>query len=475
MAEGKTTRLLKNVTYVFLGSIGVKIVQILMVPFYTKHFPPEQYGVIDLLTVYTTMLIALCVCNIYDSVFIFPHGKAKSVQTAYFSTGLLFGLGSLAFFALIAFALWEIGIVFQIENTFFRYIRVILLILVTTFLQNYVQQFARGSDKMIVYVSCGLIHAITLAGLSLVLIPKHGLNGYIFTMVTAPLVAALFGFFAGKMYGFFSIFSFRMDLLKAMLCFSVPLIPATFLWWLINSSNRPIIEHFYDLAVVGVFAIAAKLPGIMNTMYAIFQNAWQISVVEEFKKQDFEKYYNNVFYLLFSFLILVSCGVSICARFLVHFFTTKDFYDAWQYIPVLTLSIIFSNAAGFVGTNFTARKEGKYFFYSSIICMVLNIILNFILIPIFSLWGCTISICLSCMILFLSRVYYARVFVKFTKVGRLFGLLFVNLGFIALALCSKSFLINSAAFILTALSLLFLNRNLLKEYCQRFIVLRRNS
>ena len=466
--DGKAVRLLKNIAYVFLGSISVKIVQILMIPFYTRYFPPDQFGIIDLLTVYTTMLIAICVCNIYDSVFIFPHGKAKNVQTAYFSTGLIFGAASLAVTAAIMGILWRTGMAFHLENIFFRYLPVIWLVLCTTFLQNYIQQFARGSDKMIVYVLCGVVHAVSLAGLALFLIPRWGLRGYITAMVSAPLAAAVFGFLAGRMYRFFSIRAFRTDLLRAMLQFSVPLIPATFLWWLINSSNRPIIENFFGLAAVGIFAIAAKLPGIMNMMYAIFQNAWQVSVVEEFRKPDYERYYNMVFYLLFSFLTLLSCAVAVFSRPLIRLFTTEPFYEAWQYIPALTLAIVFSNGAGFVGTNFTARKEGKYFFYSSIICMIVNVILNFLLIPFFSLWGCTVSICLSCLILFLSRVWYARKFVRFTRIGRLLALLALNLGFIALVLCVSTFWINFACLASAGLLLLFLNRKQLAELLRRY-------
>ena len=466
-SDGKTVRLLKNVIYVFLGSISVKIVQILMIPYYTRCFQPDQFGIIDLLTVYTTMLIAVCVCNIYDAVFIFPHGKSKSIQTAYFSTGLIFGAAALTITAGLALILRQAGYYFHLKNIFFQYIMTIWLVLCTTFLQNYIQQFARGSDKMIVYVLCGVVHAVSLAGLALFLIPRWGLRGYITAMTAAPLAAGVFGFLAGRMHRFFSFRAFRKDLLKAMLQFSVPLIPATFLWWLINSSNRPIIENFFGLASVGIFAIAAKLPGIMNMMYAIFQNAWQVSVVEEYRKTDYERYYNTVFYLLFSFLTVLSCGVAVFARPMIRFFTTEEYYQAWQYIPALTLAIVFSNGAGFVGTNFTARKEGKYFFYSSIICMIMNVILNFLLIPLFSLWGCTVSICLSCLILFLSRVYYARNFVRFTQIGRLLGLLFLNLAFIVLVLFVDSFLINVFCLTAAGLVLLFFNRRLLAEFLHR--------
>ena len=469
--NNKSTRLLKNIAYIFLGSVGVKIVQILMIPFYTRCFQPEEIGIIDLLTIYPAMLIAVCVCDIYDSVFIFPHGKAPSVQRAYFSTGLLFGIASLGITAGLAAAVSLIRARFGLDGIFFRYIWVIWLVLFATFLQNYIQQFARGSDRMLVYVLCGFVHAVTLAGLALFLIPRCGINGYIFAMVAAPLIAAVFGFSAGRMYRFFSFLSFRGEFLKAMLRFSVPLIPATFLWWLINSSNRPIIENFYGLAAVGIFAIAAKVPGIMGLMYAIFQNAWQISVVEEFRTPDFEQYYNTIFYHLYTFLTLFSCTVAVFSRPIIRIFTTPPFYEAWQYIPVLTLSIVFSNGAGFVGTNFTARKEGRYFFYSSIICMIMCVILNFLLIPLFSLWGCTASICLSCLILFLSRVYYAWRFVHFTRISRLLGLLILNLSFIALVLYVEKFWINFSVLALVAMSLLFLNRGSIFELLHRYPIL----
>lgn len=428
--ESKYIRLIRNIALIFFGNICVKAVQFLLIPFYTHYFSPEKYGIVDLITVYTTMLLAIAVCNIYDPIFIFPQRKSHVVQKSYFTTGIVFGIACLAIVSLIFAGLQVIFRLTGKGGVFSDYLWSIFFIIGATFLQNYTQQFARGSDRMIVYVLSGVVYAVGLAVFAFLLVPRYQISGYVISVVAASLCAFIFSMIAGKMYRYISLRLINLKFLYGMLRFSIPLIPATFLWWLINSLNRPILEKCFGLATVGIFAIAMKIPAIMNMMYAIFGNAWQISAVEEYKKQDYANYYNTMFYVVLSFLSCIFCMLTCLSKVIVRLLATPEFFEAWKYIPLLTLSVVFASGAGFVGVNFTARKNGTYFLYSSLLCMAGNLLLNFLLIPKYGMWGAAFSVCFSCMILFFSRIVFAWQFVRIQRMYVFLLLLAVDAAFL---------------------------------------------
>ena len=64
------------------------------------------------------------------------------------------------------------------------------------------------------------------------------------------------------------------------------------------------------------------------------------------------------------------------SRLLAHILYVNDFFTAWQYVPFLTIAIVFGSLSGFFGGIFAAAKDSKLFGKSTIISAIINIILN---------------------------------------------------------------------------------------------------
>ena len=69
--------------------------------------------------------------------------------------------------------------------------------------------------------------------------------------------------------------------LKVMLKYSIPLIPNALMWWIMDASDKLIITFYLGVGATGVFAIAKKLPTLIDTFHSIFNQAWQISAIQE--------------------------------------------------------------------------------------------------------------------------------------------------------------------------------------------------
>lgn len=87
---GRTKQLGKNTLLVFIGSFGAKIISFIMLPFYTRWLSVTDYGVVDMISIYQSLLTDFLTAAISTSIFIFPKGVAFHRQKEYFSSGLIF-------------------------------------------------------------------------------------------------------------------------------------------------------------------------------------------------------------------------------------------------------------------------------------------------------------------------------------------------------------------------------------------------
>ena len=67
------------------------------------------------------------------------------------------------------------------------------------------------------------------------------------------------------------------------------------MWWLVSALNRPIMEANLGMHAIGLFAVANKFPAILTMIFAVFSTSWQISVIEEYEKDGYSHFFNNVF------------------------------------------------------------------------------------------------------------------------------------------------------------------------------------
>lgn len=467
---GKFSRLGKNTILLFLGSIGGKLISFLMLPLYTKWLSINDYGTVDIVSVYVTLILSLVACCISDAIFVFPKGQEKDVQTGYFSSGILFSICSFSLTAFL-FLLTKWGLVhLKTGNSFTDYTWPIYLMIVATFVQGYVQQFARSLDFIKAYAVSGIIQTITIAAFSFWLIPVLGVIGFIYANVFSMIISAVYIFFSIKAYTYISAKLVSIERIKEMLKYSAPLIPNLIIWWLIGALNRPIMEHNLGIASVGLFALANKFPSIVAIFFSIFINSWQISVMEEFKKDNYSDFYNKALQLVFFSLTIVSMVVSFFSKELLLIAADKKFIEAWRFIPVLCIGVLLSSLSGMIGTNFLATKESKYFLYSSVWGVAVSILLNFLLIPIWGLWGASFAVVVAHFVMVIARCVNSWKYVKLKNVPLYISMLLINIIVLLLVYYCKSILYRYIGLTLL-LSVLFMLNHKLLSYIKSSLLL----
>lgn len=424
---GKYKTLGKNSLFVMLGTLGSKIISFLMLPLYTRWLSVSDFGLTDLLTIYSTLLVSIFSLSLSESIFVFPAKQPVKEQSKYFTSGLCVILFMSFFVFVISVISSFISTSFKINNTFTDNLWLIWELYFTSQIQQYLQMFCQGINKMKAFCFAGIIFTGMTAVFSFLLIPQFGVKGFVCSNVFANICSSLFIVFYEKIYIFFSFKHCDRDTLKKMLEYSIPMIPNTIMWWILSAINRPIINAHLGLEAIGLFAVANKISSAFSSINQIFTSSWQVSVLQEFGNQQFPVFFNKIGNLYLSLLVLISSTIAICSQWIIKISVSENFFEAWKYLPIISFSVVFNGLASHAGTLFSATKTSKYFFYSSATGAICSIVFNILLIPTYGLYGAAVGFTLSQIAIGVYRAYFANKIVKIEKSITLCLLLLCNL------------------------------------------------
>lgn len=386
--------------------MGSKFISLLLVVVFTHHLNPQEYGEIELISVIINLCIPFATLSIYDAVLRFVMNDSEHKGSV-----LLNGLTIAAMVGLIFLIGSMLGIFFfgLDKNTL-----VIAAIIFAQSINLVFAQYARGTGRIKLYVINGLLTSILIFSVVSVLLVyfQIGIIGYFIGMVISFTISNLMlFFFSGNVVETLVKAPWNRNLMKRMLAYSLPLIPNTLMWWVMDTSDRLIIQSFLGLAANGYYAVSSKIPVILNTMSSVFMQAWQLSAIEESEQKDRNRFYSSIFNALASFMIIISAVILCLLKWGFGIALGSDFFEAWKFVPIQLFAVIFASFSGFIGVIYTVQMRTNQVFITSFVGAVLNIGLNFLLIPRVGLYGAAIATTISFLSVWIVRLLQIRKYV----------------------------------------------------------------
>lgn len=389
------------------GNLSSRVMSFVLVFFTTFYLSKEDVGEFDLILITLSLFTPFVTFQLTDAALrwlLDDHSVENSTKV--FST--------IFYILLVSIVLFSFGI---FSYNYFLPVKYVFILIILLFLQSFNAFFLQcirgfGNNKM--YVSNGLINTFIYVGLSITALTffKLKVEGLLYANCIATAISGVLLFINGKLYNYLNYKTVTLEFAKKLLSYSLPLLPNSISWWAISSANRYVILLFLGASANGVFAIAYKLPTILLMFINIFYLAWQEKAITNFKRDDRDLYYSEVFEKYIRVLFTLSIIIVASNKLLLHYIVSKEFFEAWQYTPILLLSIIFSSMAGFYGTGYLSSKKTKGAFTSSVFGGLTTVAFSFILIPKFQLFGASFAIALGYLVLVIIRIFHTRTIFK---------------------------------------------------------------
>ncbi len=233
-------------------------------------------------------------------------------------------------------------------------------------------------------------------------------------------------FFSKKdFFKFLFIRGFNFSFVEEGLAFSTPLILFNISFWLVEISDRYLINFFLGHESVGIYSLLSSLLGVIATFGTITINSFIPYIASAWnQKKEYSHYIN---YALRYSLMMVLPGLSIMFFFgaeIITLFSGTKFISALELIPYLLATPILIILNYILYQIMLFRGKTKTLSTVYLVGALVNILLNLVLIPAMKLQGAAISKVISLVIL-LGLLYILGsnyIKIRFSKI-RLFQIL----------------------------------------------------
>ena len=440
--------LLNNVFLFAISSFSTKIMSYIILPLYTSKVSEAEYGIIDLVNVIVNLLVPILSISISDWLLRYVTEDERQA-TEKFSIACLVLVLSTGGLIVLSPLISHISIVSDCTE----YIIIGYFLSTANLIFSYM---VRATNKVRLISVCSLLSSIITVALNILWmkIGTLSIDSYFVCQYVGISIALLIFFIRGKLYKYIKREKITKKIQKEILGYCLPLIPNSLFWWVNSSIDKISIISILSVSASGAYSAASKIPSLLTIFATIFQQAWNLSV---FKKRDSEqRKFEEKTMLLYQLLLVIGAVLIIAfSKVLASILLRGEFYSSWTLVPMLVVAFVFTTVSTFIGSLFTAEKNTKPLFSSSLIAAVINIVCNIVLIYTIGLYGAAIATMISAFSNYLYRLWLVK---KYKYVNKTYVLLFIPLYIllIILALSYEYFRIGLAQMGIIALIIIII-------------------
>lgn len=105
---------------------------------------------------------------------------------------------------------------------------------------------------------------------------------------------------------------------------------------------------------------------------------------------------------------VVASGVILTAKLSTRLLAAPEYYEAWRYVPVLTLATTFACLGSFLASIYMVEQRSASTLATTVLGAVCNLAGNFFLIRLWGSMGAAVSTLLSYILIFAVRAVHTR-------------------------------------------------------------------
>lgn len=381
-----------------------------LIPLYTRVLSPSDYGALDLIIAFGLLITYLVGLEVNQGVArLYLDEKTDAGKRSLSSSALLFTIFAFTFFSIIAFAftpelsgivlgtsdldnVFRLGIVFIWINGIFNLLKIQL-------------RFELRSEA---YAIVSVVHALTTAGISVLLayVFQYGLYGLFAGMIIGIMTGSILALWYLR-----TTYQFHFDLskLKTILSFSIPLVPSSISVFVSMYIGRLMINYYLSLTEVGLYGIAYRIANVSTLLLIGFQMAMAPLIYAHYLKQETPAHLEKIFRIFLCMILIVFLVLSLYANIALMILTTPAYYAAGQVVVFLVPAVLLSQMYIFAPGIGIARKT-HLFIGINVAGAILNILLNWTLIPRIGYVGAGIATLIGYFCVFCAIMYYSQKF-----------------------------------------------------------------
>lgn len=401
MANSKGKDLIKNTGILAIGNIATKAITFLLLPLYTALLNAEQYGIIENLTTYVTLLVPII--NLQLSQAVFRFATEKRDNHAYVSR--VYSTSAFLSFGLLVVYTWIFLLVQGFLDIPFKW-----YLLVGTWLNILMQMVsytARGIGDNLAYSVGNFILGASIIFFNILFLAifKMGIMGMLISYCLGPILGMMFIIMRIKLWKFIKWELCNMKEAKTQLYYSLPLVPNELSWWALNVSNKVVITYFLGYAATGLFSVAAKFSTIFATIFSVFNASWTEQVVLHFHDNDGIQFIKSTIDKAVRFFIALNLMIIATMPFVYPLMVNASYQSAYNQVPLFLIATVGQVFIGLVSPIYLVNNETKKVAEATVTAAIINVVADIILVRYIGVYAAAMASIIGYSVVAGMRVY----------------------------------------------------------------------
>ena len=404
----KENEYIKNTIILLIGKFSSQIIAFLLLPLYTYKLKTSDYGYIDLIQTYISLLAPILLLQLDSAVFryLIEHRENNEEKKSIITNSSLFLLLVIVLIPIIASIIHKFIVI-----NYYIYIIINLIMLIVN---NYVLSITRGFGDNKTYSKSSVLSCIIMFITNFILIVGCELDArsILIGSILSNFLTSIYLCIKEKIYKYISIKKINKQTLKKLFKYSIPMIPSVISWWIVGLSDRTMIAYYISTAANGIYSVSCKFSNLINSVFSIFNMSWQETASIHINDSDACVFFSKIMTNIYKIFVILSCGIIGLLPIFFEIIIGTEYTDAYQYIPILVFANICYVADGLLGGIYVAKKMTKKVAITTVYSAIINIAINLLLIAKMKLYAACISTVIAYLIILVYRYIDVRKIIK---------------------------------------------------------------
>ena len=381
------------------ADVAILVVNLLLVPVYTRVLSPTDYGALALLLVLDAFLRPLNHLGFDEAYLRFYFDGQRSERRQLTGTTVMFLLGSnlILLVALTSSSPWISRWLFGST----QYVSAIALLVMSRFVSAFffipfnLLRAENKSKQFATWTLCRSAGTVT-ARLALVVGLRLGVFGIMLADFIVSLVLLLG---LSRVVRPVWSWSFSWPVARETLRYGLPRVPYALLHQTMGMSDRFFLRLFLPLSEVGVYSVGNTAATLVKFYSVSFGRAWSPFAFDMMRRPDARVLFGRMATYAFAVLVWSTLGVAIFAGPVVQLLTPPAFHRAAEVVPLLSVGIAMQSLTIFLSTSLNITKLSRAFPVTALFAAVATVSGHLILIPRLGIRGAAYAVVVGQIVL----------------------------------------------------------------------------
>lgn len=405
--------MIKHIARYIVGGFLNRVLGLIALPIYTYFLSPEQYGTYAIILSYVSLGSLIFTLNTHSSVsrFLYEEDLKKEV---FLSTSIYISLLLIALSFLIIYSIDTAFLSDLLEIDIGSYREIIFLLIFFGIMFGIYTQVLIPERKSKEYTRVTVIKSYSIFFISIVFL---FLNRDVSSLIYSNLVVELVSFFYVAKFLCKRITpSVSFDSIKYIFSYSVFLLPYSLSGIILSQIDRVMLAKLLSLESVGIYSVGYTLSMIPWTVFVIFSKGWTPEYFSYMNNRKYNLLDRDTKYILWGAYFIILSMILFLGD-IIHIVFGDKYSAIYDILPILLSSVVFMILWQLWGRGIGYSKKTIWTSIIGIVSAVVNVILNYFLIPLFGVKGAAYATLFSYIIMALLGYCISLYYLKIYTVG----------------------------------------------------------